>query len=836
MIAGNGTAEQPGDAAPRDEGSASTDEYRPRPDPVPADLDALLDGLTVPQRAAVVHRGGPLLVVAGAGSGKTRVLTRRIAHLIASRDAAPWQILAITFTNKAADEMRRRVKELVGPRADRMWVSTFHSACVRILRAHGEHLGYRGSFTIYDDADSRRLTEIVCRDLDIDTRKLSPRSILGQISQAKSSEQGSSEFRSAALTIFDRRVADVFDEYQERLLAANAMDFDDLLLNTVRLFRDHPEVLDHYRARFRHVLVDEYQDTNAVQNTMAVQLAGGHRNIVVVGDSDQSVYRFRGADISNILDFERAFPDATAVTLDQNFRSTQIILDAANAVIANNVSRKPKTLWTDVGDGEPIIRYRAEDEYDEAEWLAHEVTRLHDRGLRWGDVAVFYRTNTQSRALEEALVRAEVPYKVVGGTRFYDRREVRDVLAYLRVLVNPDDEVSWRRIVNVPKRGVGETSVAKLAGWAGLHGASFGQAVAHAGEAGLAGKAAVALGQLASLLDELRSRMARPELVDENGDAVAPDPGAELWASTGPESLAGLGLPGTRANAEAGASPNRDDPAGGGLLGPGELAAAILERTGYRSELLSEGTIEALGRVENVDELVGVASEYRTLAEFLEAASLVADSDELEGDGTRVSLMTLHIAKGLEFPAVFMVGMEDGVFPHLRALGEPVELEEERRLCYVGITRAERQLYVSHAWSRMLWGNTTNNIPSRFLNEIPSELIRDAVGSTGRDGTSLFRRGTPDDGGGTPGRTVFGRGQAQGEGVFDASGRRRRAPATTGAERLGLVAGDAVVHGKWGEGRVLKAMGSGEDAEAVVQFESVGRKQLLLRMAPLKRA
>jgi DNA helicase-2/ATP-dependent DNA helicase PcrA len=535
MTAGSGSA----DRLP-EEGGTQSDAAGPASSGAPpADLDSLVAGLTPPQREAVVHRGGPLLVVAGAGSGKTRVLTRRIAHLIASRDAAPWQILAITFTNKAADEMRRRVVELVGSRAGRMWVSTFHSACVRILRAHGEHLGYKGSFTIYDDADSRRLTEIVCRDLDIDTKKLSPRSILGQISQAKSAQQGHEEYRTAALTIFDRRVADVFDEYQRRLVAANAMDFDDLLLNTVRLFRDHPDVLEHYRSRFTHVLIDEYQDTNVVQNTMAVQLAGGHRNIVVVGDSDQSVYRFRGADISNILDFERAFPDATAITLDQNFRSTQTILDAANAVIANNVSRKPKTLWTDTGEGEPIIRYRAEDEYDEAEWLAHEVTRLHDRGLRWGDVAVFYRTNTQSRALEEALVRAEVPYKVVGGTRFYDRREVKDVLAYLRVLVNPDDEVSWRRIVNVPKRGVGETSVAKLAGWAGLHRSSFGEAVAHAGEAGLSGKAATGLLELSSLLDELRSRMARPELVDEDGVAVAPDPTAELWASTGPEAVAG---------------------------------------------------------------------------------------------------------------------------------------------------------------------------------------------------------------------------------------------------------------------------------------------------------
>ena len=453
---------------------------------------------------------------------------------------------------------------------------------------------------------------------------------------------------------------------------------------------------------------------------------------MVVGDSDQSVYRFRGADISNILDFEEAFPDATAITLDQNFRSSQTILDAANAVIANNVSRKPKTLWTDVGDGERIVRYRAEDEYDEAAWVAHEVTRLHrEEDLRWGDVAVFYRTNAQSRALEEAMVRGEVPYKVVGGTKFYDRREVKDVMAYLRVLVNPDDEVSWRRIVNVPKRGVGETSVAKLAGWAGLQGISFGDAVARADEAGVSGRAGAALIELTSLLDGWRSRMAVPELVDENGDAVAPVP-------------------------VDGFDPDRDGTVPG-TLGPGALVSVVVEGTGYRSELLAEGTIEALGRVENVDELVGVADEYRTLAEFLEAASLVADSDELDGDGTRVSLMTLHIAKGLEFPAVFLVGMEDGIFPHLRSLGDPVELEEERRLCYVGITRAERHLYVSHAWSRMIFGSTSSNIPSRFLNEIPSELVREVSADSG---ASRFG-----------GRDRFG-GGGSGSGMTAARGRR----------------------------------------------------------------
>lgn len=809
-----------GGTAGGDQGTFGFTERRPFVDPA-----SLIEGLTPTQRDAVLHRDGPLLVVAGAGSGKTRVLTRRIAHLVATGDAAPWQILAITFTNKAAGEMRSRVADLVGPRAARMWVSTFHSACVRILRAHGDRLGYRGSFTIYDDADSRRLVELISRELDIDTKKLSPRAVLGQISQAKSRQQGPVEFRAAAMTIFDRKVADVFDLYQQRLLAANAMDFDDLLSNAVRLFRQHPDVLDHYRERFTQILIDEYQDTNGVQNALAVLLAGGHRNIVVVGDSDQSVYRFRGADISNILDFEQAFPDATTITLDQNFRSSQTILDAANAVIANNLSRKPKHLWTDRGHGERIVRYRAEDEYDEAEWVATEISRLHNEdGLAWGDVAVFYRTNAQSRALEESLIRGLVPYKVVGGTRFYDRKEVKDVLAYLRVLVNPDDEVSWRRIVNVPKRGVGDTSVARLAGWAAGHGQSFGDAVAHAQEAGVGGKAGRALIELAALLADLRNAMAKPPPVGD-GLELFDDDDAEVGSVEDVQGVA--------------SSP--------GELGPGALVAAIVEQTGYRSELLSEGTIEALGRVENIDELVGVADEYRTLADFLEATALVADSDQLGGDGTTVSLMTMHIAKGLEFPAVFLVGLEDGIFPHMRSLGDPVELEEERRLCYVGITRAERHLYLSHAWSRMLWGSTSSNIPSRFLNEIPPELVRDIVpdrgwGSSSDSAAGGTRSGTgwssdrPPPLEGTPGRSVFGSGRSPSDDGFDANGRRRRGTTSTGAQDLGLVEGDAVVHGQWGEGTVVETGGTGDDAEAVVVFPSVGRKRLLLRMAPIKRA
>ena len=727
---------------------------------MPFDTDELLSGLNPVQREAVTHPGGPLLILAGAGSGKTRVLTHRIAWLIKDQGVSPFELIAITFTNKAADEMKHRVGSLVGPVAQKMWVSTFHSACVRILRREAQRLGYRSSFTIYDEADAVRLTNFVLRDLNIDAKKFPPRVVHAAISTAKNELVDFETYRERARSIYERRIADVYREYQQRLLAASAMDFDDLLMVTVNLLQGHPEALQHYRNRFKHLLVDEYQDTNHAQNELVLLLGAEHRNVCVVGDSDQSVYRFRGADIRNILEFEDAFPDSTVIVLEQNYRSTQTILDAANAVIANNALRKPKALWTEQLGGELITRYSAEDEHDEAGWIVREMGRLHDAGERqWGDMAVFYRTNAQSRVLEEQLVRHNVPYKVVGGTRFYDRREVKDVLAYVRAVVNPSDEVSLKRIVNVPKRGVGDTSVGKLDAWARSHGIGFFETLDEAEQAGVTGKALNGLRQFRKVLDDVRALVA-------------------------------------------------------GNASPVVVLERIVHDTGYVAELEAEKTIDAAGRIENIAELIGVASEHDDLDSFLEAVSLVSDADELDDDTTRVVLMTLHTAKGLEFPVVFLVGLEDGVFPHLRSIGEPDELEEERRLCYVGITRARERLYLTHAWCRTLWGSTQYNPPSRFLKEIPEHLV------------SLIES--------QPSRTP-GRGR---ESIVDAALRGSpAAPAkTTGAENLGIAVGDDVVHGKWGEGVVLEVMGSGDKAEAVVRFPDVGEKRLLLAWTPLKKA
>ncbi|HEY3942998.1 MAG TPA: UvrD-helicase domain-containing protein [Acidimicrobiales bacterium] len=772
--------------------SAPAVETDPGPEPARPRrrADELLEGLTGPQRAATVHRGGPLLVVAGAGSGKTRVLTRRIAHLLATGDAAPWQVLAITFTNKAADEMRRRVEELVGPRAGRMWVSTFHSACLRILRSTAVHLGYQPSFTVYDDTDSRRLVELVVAEQGLDSKRFAPRAVAAVISQAKAELVDPARFAAQGQPDgdpFHRRIAAVYAEYQRRLLAANAMDFDDLLMQAVVVLQRHEDVRRSYQERFTHILVDEFQDTNRAQNELVLLLGRDHGNVCVVGDSDQSIYRFRAADIRNILEFEATFPDATTILLEQNFRSTQTILDAANAVIANNAGRVAKRLFTEGDAGEPIVRYAAENEHDEAWWVAGEIRRLRAaESLDPSDIAVFYRTNAQSRVLEEELVRAAIPYKVIGGTRFYDRKEIKDLLAYLRVVANPADEVSVRRIVNVPKRGIGASSVARLAAWASVNGVPFAGALERAEEAGLTGKALQGARQLVELLEDLRASL--------------------------------------------------------GSKSPGGLVEAVAERSGYLAELVAERSHEADGRIENIAELVTVAAEYEDVAELLETVALVSDADDLDGQDGRVSLMTLHTAKGLEFPAVFLVGLEDGVFPHSRALGDPVELEEERRLAYVGITRARRLLYLSYAWVRSMWGQTSHNIPSRFLAEIPDELVRDVRSGGGAEGRGPGRgasvaerrgergwdrwepweRTSPDDGG----RTF-------GAGTGPAAPRQRE---STGAEQLGLAPGDLVVHERWGDGVVLSTRGEGERAQARVRFGQVGEKSLLLSATPLRRA
>jgi DNA helicase-2/ATP-dependent DNA helicase PcrA len=753
----------------------------------------LVSGLNPVQAEAVTHHEGPLLVVAGAGSGKTRVLTHRIAHLIES-GVSPFEILAITFTNKAAQEMRERVGALVGPVAEKMWVSTFHSACVRILRRDGHRLGYPSSFTIYDQADAQRLVGYVVRDLNLDAKRFPPRQVHAVISAAKNDDVGPDAYRDRAEVIFERKIADVYAEYQARLLKAGAMDFDDLLRNTVELLRTEPEVLEHYRRRFRHVLVDEYQDTNRVQNELVLQLAGEHRNVCIVGDSDQSIYRFRGADIRNILQFEEAFPDATVIVLEQNYRSTQTILDAANAVIANNGGRAPKELWTDEGDGHAIIRYHADDESDEGQWVAHEIAKLHDDGHhRWGDVAVFYRTNAQSRVVEEHLLRAGIPYKVVGGTRFYDRREVKDALAYLKAVVNPADEVAVKRVLNVPKRGIGDSTVAKLDAWAAMHGYSFMQALRRAEEVGVTGRAVKGIEGFLALLD-----------------------GAEPLASDG----------------------------------PAPLLEALLDGSGYLAELQAEHSVEAEGRLENLAELVGSARETESVDEFLEQVSLVADADQIPDDDSQVVLMTLHSAKGLEFPAVFLVGVEDGVFPHLRSLTEPHELEEERRLAYVGITRARERLYLSHAWSRTIFGATQYNPPSRFLDEIPQRLVQAIEGNrrSSRSGSwadAASMTSSESSWGERPrrqSRISSERRAANRERMVDqaiAAGlaaREEAAASADGSPAGGFRIGDDVRHGKWGEGVVVDLRGSGDKTEITVNFPTVGQKVLLLAWAPLTKA
>ena len=734
----------------------------------------LVDDLNPAQRAAVEHRGGPLLIVAGAGSGKTRVLTRRIAHLLATGDADAAQILAITFTNKAAGEMKERVAELVGPRARSMWVSTFHSACVRILRREADRLGMSSSFTIYDAQDSQRLMGMVVRDLDLDPKRFSPRSLAGQVSNLKNELIDEDEFARRAVSPPELVLAEAYREYQRRLRRANAFDFDDLISSTVAVLQLFPDVAEHYRRRFRHILVDEYQDTNHAQYVLVRELVGPTGGAVppaqlcVVGDADQSIYAFRGATIRNIEEFERDYPDATTVMLEQNYRSTQTILSAANAVIARNGSRREKRLWTDAGSGAMLVGYVGDDEHDEAAFIATEIGRLVDEGRRHSDVAVFYRTNAQSRSLEEVFIRTGVPYRVVGGTRFYERREVRDALAYLRALANPDDEVSLRRILNVPKRGIGERAEAAVEVLAQRTGVSFARALDTAADApGIATRSVSAITAFTTLMSDLRT------IVESGAD-------------------------------------------------PATVLQAVLEQSGYLAELQSSGDPQDEGRIENLAELESVAQEFAdanpegTLADFLEQVSLVADSDEIpDEEGGVVTLMTLHTAKGLEFPVVFLTGMEEGVFPHARSLGEPRELEEERRLAYVGITRAREQLYLTRSIVRTAWGAPAYNGASRFLEEIPPDSV---------DWRRTEPMGRPLSSGG------FGSSPAS------SSAALRLGDRVVGAGPvMDLSVGDRVTHRKFGLGTVVETAGAGDKAEATIDFGSAGTKRLLLRYAPVEK-
>ncbi|MBB6471899.1 DNA helicase PcrA [Sphaerisporangium rubeum] len=750
----------------------------PSPAVNPAVDHPLLDGLNPEQRAAVLHEGGPLLIVAGAGSGKTRVLTHRIAYLLSERHVQPQEILAITFTNKAAREMKDRVERLIGPRSKAMWVMTFHSACVRILRREAKRLGFTSNFSIYDQADAQRLMAMVCRELDLDPKRYPPRSFSAQVSNLKNELVDYETAASQAKTHLERTLAEAYRTYQQRLTEAGAMDFDDLIMLTVTLFQIFPDVAEHYRRRFRHVLVDEYQDTNHAQYILVRELVGvpevrtadgdvvregtvAPAELCVVGDADQSIYAFRGATIRNILEFERDYPSARTILLEQNYRSTQTILSAANAVISRNEGRKPKNLWSDQGAGPRIIGYVADNEHDEAMFVAQEVDRLaDDEGVTPGQVAVFYRTNAASRVFEEIFIRTGLPYKVVGGVRFYERREVRDLLAYLRVLANPGDTVSLRRVLNVPKRGIGERAEAMVEAFASRERIPFWEGLRRVDEApGLATRSVNAIRDFVALLEDLR--------------------GKELPIS--------------------------------------ELAEEVLSVTGYRTELETSGDPQDESRLENLNELVSVAQEFEeanpdgTLVDFLEQVSLVADADQIpEGDDHQgvVTLMTLHTAKGLEFPVVFLTGLEDGVFPHMRSLGEPRELEEERRLAYVGITRAQQRLYVSRAAVRSSWGAPAFNPASRFLAEVPADLV---------------------DWRGDPAKSAWSAATSR-------ESRTAATPRKTGGRVMpSLGPGDRVSHDSFGLGTVVAVEGAAEKTKVKVDFGSGGEKTLLLAYAPLEK-
>ncbi|MBB6169994.1 DNA helicase-2/ATP-dependent DNA helicase PcrA [Nocardiopsis mwathae] len=775
--------------------------------------EQLLEGLNVPQRDAVTHSGSPLLIVAGAGSGKTRVLTHRIAHLLAERGVRPGEVLAITFTNKAAAEMRERIEDLLGARvANTMWIMTFHSACVRILRREAARLGYPSSFTIYDSADSKRLMQLVCKEMDLDPKRFPPKSFSAQVSNLKNELIDYDTFTEQAQTEQEKKLAEAYTLYQRRLHEAGAMDFDDLIMITVNLLQMFPDVAEHYRRRFRHVLVDEYQDTNHAQYELVRLLVGEggadavvpQSELCVVGDADQSIYAFRGATIRNILEFERDYPEARTILLEQNYRSTRNILNAANALIDRNPGRPVKKLWSEQGVGPSIVGYVADNEHDEASFVVGEIDRLADEGVcDPGQVAVFYRTNAQSRVFEDVFIRTGLPYKIVGAVRFYERKEIRDILAYLRVLANPEDTVSLRRILNVPKRGIGDRAEETIELFAARERISFSRALRRAEEApGLATRSLKAIREFVALLEEL--------------EELAP------------------------------------------TSSPAEMVEAVLQRTGYLSELTDSKDIQDESRVENLEEFVGVAREFEasftgplypedeppesgterageaavsgeetpdgesaepasddsagepTLVDFLEQISLVADTDQIpdaDEHGGVVTLMTLHSAKGLEFPVVFLTGMEDGVFPHMRTLDEKAELEEERRLAYVGITRAQERLYVSRSAVRSAWGTPSYNPPSRFIDEIPKELVE-------------WRRSESSFGASAPVTRM-----------------RSEPPTRKPAKNVpSLTPGDKVTHDSFGLGTVLLVDGAGDKTKARIDFGAdIGEKDFLVKFAPIEK-
>ncbi|PAE31893.1 DNA helicase PcrA [Bacillus velezensis] len=731
----------------------------------------LLSGLNPVQQEAVKTTEGPLLLMAGAGSGKTRVLTHRIAYLMAEKHVAPWNILAITFTNKAAREMKERVESILGPGADEIWISTFHSMCVRILRRDIDRIGINRNFSILDTADQLSVIKGILKERNIDPKKFDPRSILGSISSAKNELIEPEEFAKTAGGYYDQVTSDVYTDYQKKLLKNQSLDFDDLIMTTIKLFERVPEVLEFYQRKFQYIHVDEYQDTNRAQYLLVKQLAARLENICVVGDSDQSIYRWRGADIANILSFEKDYPSANVILLEQNYRSTKRILQAANEVIKNNSNRKPKNLWTENDEGIKLSYYSGDNEFGEGQFVAGKIYELHSSGRRkLSDIAILYRTNAQSRVIEETLLKSGLNYNIVGGTKFYDRKEIKDILAYLRLVSNPDDDISFTRIVNVPKRGVGATSLEKIASYAAMNGMSMFQAIKQVDFIGVSAKAANALDGFGAMIENLT---------------------------------------------------NMQD-----YLSITELTEEILEKTEYREMLKAEKSIEAQSRLENIDEFLSVTknfeqkSEDKSLVAFLTDLALIADIDQLDqkeeesGGKDAVTLMTLHAAKGLEFPVVFLMGMEEGVFPHSRSLMEEAEMEEERRLAYVGITRAEEELYLTNAKMRTLFGRTNMNPESRFIREIPGDLLE-----------NLNEKKTPRM---QPGRKVQPKRGPVSRPVSYAN--------KTGGDSLSWAVGDKAGHKKWGTGTVVSVKGEGESTELDIAFPSpVGVKRLLAAFAPIEK-